>query len=150
MDSFQSDQIIISPLKRIANPYGDILHIIQLGSPGTSVIQEVYASQVHQEVTKGWKRHLRLTLNIVVITGSIRFYFYDNRNFYDPRKSTIVCSPDSCHARLTIPPLVWVAFTGLSHHNMLINSISELHDPQEAENLPLDSFPLVGFNDICP
>ena len=142
ISSLPSD-FIVTPLKRISHPLGDILHIIQIGTPGTSVIQEVYASHINKNETKGWKRHLRLPLNIVVIAGKISFSFVDDRSRdIDPPCSRLLLSPTDNHIRITVPPLVWVSFTGLHDLNILINSIPELHDSHEAENLPLSAFPL--------
>ncbi|WP_137024947.1 dTDP-4-dehydrorhamnose 3,5-epimerase [Synechococcus sp. UW179A] len=143
--SLPSD-ILVTPLKRISHPQGDILHIIQIGSPGTSLIKEVYASHIHKNETKGWKRHLQLPLNIVVIAGKINFSFADNRNKdVATSYSNLLLSPSENHSRITIPPLIWVSFTGLHDFNILINSIPELHNPEEAENLPLSTFP---FHDV--
>lgn len=146
ISSLPSD-IFVTPLKRIPHPQGDILHIIQTGSPATTLIKEVYASHIHKNETKGWKRHLHLPLNIVVIAGKINFSFADDRKKdVAPSYSNLVLSPSENHSRITVPPLIWVSFTGLDDLNILVNSIPELHNPDESENLPLSTFPLHNFD----
>ena len=49
---------------------GTVRRIIRSDRPQ---VREVNMSSVNQNTVKGWKRHNRMTLNIAVIKGSIRF-----------------------------------------------------------------------------
>jgi dTDP-4-dehydrorhamnose 3,5-epimerase len=134
--------LTITPLRRIHHELGDILHIMRTSTNESLDIKEIYASSVSRFKRKGWKRHLRLTLNLVVIEGAINFSFVDDRE----NNGKIVAlsyhvDPLHNHSQITVPPLVWVAFEGLKASNILVNCIAELHDPLEQQNIPLDSFP---------
>lgn len=131
--------ILLTPLKRVEHPKGDILHAMKASSPGYAGFGEAYFSTIAKGVIKGWKRHNRLALNIVVPVGAIRFVIHDDRassptagEFFE------VMVGDSSYARLTVPAGVWVGFQGQHDWNMLLNIIAEEHDPAESDNIAID------------
>lgn len=143
MDQKLITDVLLTPEKRIAHPKGDILHAMKRSSLGFSGFGEAYFSIVLPGETKGWKRHRRATLNLVVPVGSVRFVIYDDRtdSSSQGRFNDLVLGGDS-HVRLTVPPGLWVAFRGLDERgNMLINLSSEEHDPGEADNVSIETFP---------
>ena len=108
--------------------------------PGYAGFGEAYFSIVDQDAVKGWKRHSRMVLNLVVCSGTIRFYVRQGE-----WAGSVALSPDSdeTHARLTVPAGCWMAFEGVgAATNMVLNVASIGHDPSEAETAPLDTFPL--------
>lgn len=135
--------VLITPQRRISNPKGDVMHVLKRSGPGFAGFAEAYFSTVLPGVTKGWRRHRRVTLNIVVPVGSIRFVIHDDRD----RSAThgaffnAVLSSDN-YARLTVAPGLWTAFRGLgSGPNLLLNIIDEEHDPAESDKVELSVFP---------
>jgi dTDP-4-dehydrorhamnose 3,5-epimerase len=142
------DELIITPLKQICNIKGDIFHAMSISSVGFSGFGEAYFSTIRHREIKGWKRHLKATLNFVVIKGSIRFFIlkdlysfkFDNReNIFE-----ILLGPSVNYSRLTIPPGFWVAFTGVSEDLSILLNISNFeHDPNEAENKPVNTSELI-------
>lgn len=129
--------VIITPLKRISTPKGDVLHAMKASDNGYAGFGEVYFSEVNYADIKGWKCHTRMTLNIVVVSGTIRFTMYDGRENSPTcgRYMRVELTPDNVddYARLTIPPCVWMAFEGISPgKSILMDVIPELHDPNEA------------------
>jgi dTDP-4-dehydrorhamnose 3,5-epimerase len=133
--------VLISPLNKIANPKGDIYHALKSTSPGYVGFGEVYFSEIKKDVIKGWKKHNRLILNIVVPVGKIEFVLYDDRIKSISRNTfcSIVIGSNN-YSRLTVPSGIWIAFRGLEDFNMLMNVISEEHDFNESENVELNSF----------
>jgi dTDP-4-dehydrorhamnose 3,5-epimerase len=136
------DGLLVTPLKRVEHPKGDIYHAMKASSPGYAGFGEAYFSTIGHGVIKGWKRHNRLTLNLVVPVGGIRFVIYDDRasspscgEFYE-----LNVGPANYH-RLTVPPGVWVAFQGMHSWNMLMNIIAAEHDPGESDDIQLDQIP---------
>jgi len=125
------DGLIITPLKRIAHPKGDILHAIKETDPGFAGFGELYFTIIKYGEIKGWKKHNVMTMNLIVPEGTVRFYL---------RKEL-----DTCHeivigrhnyVRLTISPKVWVAFEGCGNGLNLVANLSNIpHDPNEAENV---------------
>jgi dTDP-4-dehydrorhamnose 3,5-epimerase len=127
------DGIILTPLKQIYNPKGDIFHAMKKSDEGFDGFGEVYFSTIHQNDIKGWKKHTEMTLNLVVVSGEIEFVVYndDSKTFFD-----MALSQDN-YQRLTVSPNLWMAFKGLKENNMLLNIASIEHDSGEAVNLDL-------------
>lgn len=135
------DGVLLTPLKRIFNPKGDIFHAIKSSSDGYLGFGEAYLSAVHYGVTKGWKRHEVATLNLVVICGSIKFVLFDERseNFSKGEFYSVTINENNRY-RLTIPPGIWVAFHGMSGPSNLLMNISNIeHDPSESSNCDLSA-----------
>ncbi len=132
--------VLLTRLRRIPTPLGAVLHGIKAVDAGYEGFGEAYFSIVDKGAVKGWKRHTRMVLNLVVCSGTIRFYV--RREGW---AGSVALSPDSdeTHARLTVPPGLWMAFEGVDDAtNMVLNVASIGHDPAEAETVPLSTFPL--------
>jgi dTDP-4-dehydrorhamnose 3,5-epimerase len=131
--------VTITPLKRIEHPKGDIFHAMKKSSPGFYGFGEAYFSTIVRGETKGWKRHNRMTLNLVIPVGSVRFCCREYVDGVQGNHETIDLSRDN-YARLTVAPGLWVAFHGLSEGTNLILNMADLeHDPDEQESLPLEA-----------
>lgn len=128
----------VTPLRRIPNLKGDILHALKQSDAGFAGFGEAYFTHVNPGEIKGWKKHTRMQLNLVVPVGTVRFYVHDEAQ----GKTDIYELGSQNYARLTVPPGLWVAFEGLAQAvNMLLNVASIEHDPHEAMTMPLDAFP---------
>lgn len=127
--------------KHITVPKGDIYHAIKCNDEGFCGFGEAYFSQIEQGAVKGWKRHNRMTLNIVVVTGAIKFVIYDDREESSTKGQfeEVVLSVKDNYKRLTVAPGLWMAFQGVGDGvSMLMDVIPEPHDPSEADRLDLD------------
>ena len=71
---------LITPLKIIQVPGGDVSHAMKISDPGFAGFGEVYFSNIEPGVVKAWKRHRQMTLNLVVSVGAIRFVMFDDRH----------------------------------------------------------------------
>ncbi|MEV9499455.1 hypothetical protein SDC9_24034 [bioreactor metagenome] len=127
------DGIILTPLKQIYNPKGDIFHAMKKSDYGYDGFGEAYFSTINKNEIKGWKKHTQMTLNLVVSAGEIEFVVYDEKvkKFF-----TAKLSHDN-YQRLTIKAGLWVAFRGIREYNMLLNLANIEHDPKEAINIDL-------------
>ena len=127
------DEIILTPLKIIEHPKGNILHAIKINDIGYVDFGECYFSSVNQNEIKGWKKHNLMTLNLVVPVGEIEIVVFNQikNSFF-----SIKLSKDN-YKRITIPPGLWVAFKGIDKTNMLLNIASITHDPTESINTDL-------------
>ena len=122
------EQIILTPLKQIHNPKGDVYHAMKKSDVGFVGFGEAYFSTVAQGVVKGWKKHTQMTLNLVEPVGAIEFVVYDEQT----QEFFSVALSQTNYQRLTIKPNLWMAFRGLEKENMLLNLASIEHDPKEA------------------
>lgn len=128
------DQVVVTPLKQIFHPKGDIYHGMKKSDPGFSGFGEAYFSTIHKGDIKGWKKHTEMTLNLIVLNGEIEFVIYneEEKEFF-----SILLSHKN-YQRLTVKPGVWMAFRGLDSDNMLLNLANLEHDPQESINIHLE------------
>jgi dTDP-4-dehydrorhamnose 3,5-epimerase len=130
------DQIIITPLKRIKVVGGDVLHCLKYNDPGFIDFGEAYFSLVDYKSIKAWKRHIKMTLNLVVPVGTVHFVFIDSSGKI--REESI---GDYNYARLTIPPNIWFGFKGINKPSSLIINIADIpHEPIEVERSSIDEF----------
>ncbi|RXJ69004.1 dTDP-4-dehydrorhamnose 3,5-epimerase [Halarcobacter ebronensis] len=128
------DGVILTPLKQIFNPKGDVFHGMKKSDQGFNGFGEAYFSTIHQGDIKGWKKHTSMTLNLVVPFGEVEFVLYneDSKEFFNIKLS------QKNYQRLTVKPNLWMAFRGVGENNMLLNIASIEHDPSEAINISLE------------
>ncbi len=133
--SFESLQILSSA-------DGCVMHGIKSNSDEFHGFGEAYFSKVNFGKIKGWKRHKRMTLNLIVPHGEIQFSIYDGR-MHSKTNGSFTTKTLSFHnyGRLTIEPNLWVAFKGLAPAgNIVLNVANIEHSPDEAEHVPLSDF----------
>lgn len=134
--------VVLTPLKQIYHPKGDVFHGMKRSDPGFVDFGEAYFSTVHPGEVKPWKKHLKMTLNLVVPVGKIRFVLHDDR----PESATVgqtisVEIGSDNYQRLTVGPGIWMAFEGLELGlNLLLNIADMEHDPDEVERADLNRF----------
>jgi len=128
------DKVILTPLRQIFHPKGDVYHGMKKSDEGYAGFGEAYFSTINQGEVKGWKKHTRMTLNLIVVVGEIEFVVYDE----DTKKFFSVKLSKDNYQRLTVKPGAWVAFRGMQENNMLLNLANLEHDPDEAVNIVLD------------
>ena len=132
--------ISLHPLKRFTVSKGDVFHALKSTDEGYAGFGEVYFSQIKAGEVKGWKRHNRMVLNLVVVAGVIKFVVYDER--IDSKTcgqfSEYIISPEHNYQRLTVSPGLWIAFQGMGEGvSMLMNVIPEPHDSTEVDHKEL-------------
>jgi dTDP-4-dehydrorhamnose 3,5-epimerase len=128
------DGVILTPLKQIYNPKGDIFHAMKKSDDGFNGFGEAYFSTIHKNDLKGWKKHTKMTLNLVVPFGEIEFVVYDE----DTKEFFSVKLSQTNYQRLTIKAGLWLAFRGMKENSMLLNLASIEHDPNEAVNKEIE------------
>ena len=130
--------VLITKLDVIDAPGGNVMHGMKETSIGYSGFGEAYFSQVNESAIKAWKRHKNMILNLVVPVGKIKFVLFDDRDESNVRFQEIIISRDN-YCRLTVPPMVWMGFQGLSSEkSMLLNIANIEHDPGEVDRLEID------------
>lgn len=134
--------LILHDEKQITVPKGNIFHAIKSNSDGYCGFGEAYFSQIEQGAIKGWKRHNRYTLNIVVPVGTIRFVVYDDREGSSTygKFEEIILSANNNYKRMTVAPGLWMAFQGVGEGiSMLMDVIPGIHTEEESSRKELNS-----------
>ena len=128
------DGIILTPLKKIYHPKGEILKAITKRDPVFSEFGEAYFSVINQGDIKGWKKHTKMISNLIVVIGEIEFVFHNEitKEFFNIKIS------QNNYKRLTIKPGLLMAFRGIKENNILFNLSNIEHDPNETINIDLN------------
>jgi dTDP-4-dehydrorhamnose 3,5-epimerase len=130
MGTVSLNDILITPLARIPTAGGDVLHAMKKDDRGCVGFGEAYLSLVTAEAVKAWKRHTRMTMNVLVPEGRVKFVFWLDT---DDKYRVEEIGADR-YVRLTVPPGIWFGFQGLaSPHSLVLNIASIPHDPNEVE-----------------
>lgn len=135
-------------LKQIIVPKGDIWHALKSTDKGYVGFGEAYFSSIKSGEVKGWKRHNRFTLNLVVPVGAVKFVIYDDRleSKTKGQFKEFVLSPKGNYSRLCIEPGLWLAFVGVGDsYSLLLDIIDEVHCANEADKKELNEIPYNFF-----
>ena len=126
------DGVLVTPLRIIDTLGGNVMHAMKQSDPGYVGFGEAYFSQVSYGAIKAWKRHREMTLNLSVPVGQVRFVLYDDREGLQVFQE-LTLSPSN-YFRLTVPPMVWVGFQGLSPEGSIVLNVANLeHNPTEID-----------------
>ena len=126
-------EVVITKLDIIDTLGGSVMHAMKASSAGYTGFGEAYFTQVDQGAIKAWKRHKKMTLNLAVPLGEIRFVLFDDREVLNTQFQEIIISNGN-YCRLTVPPMVWMGFQGLSESGSMLLNIADIeHDPDEVD-----------------
>lgn len=127
------DEILITPMARIPVSGGDVLHAVKQSDAGYCGFGEAYFSWVMAGAIKAWKRHSRMTMNIVVPVGKVRFVFTLDGSVFRVEEIGV-----DDYVRITVPNGVWFGFQGVAATPSLVLNIANIpHDQLEVERLAL-------------
>ncbi len=127
----------MTPLSRIETSGGDVLHAMKQIDQGYKGFGEAYFSWVSAGAIKAWKLHTKMTMNLVVPVGQVRFVFrcINAQGVDEFRVEEIGFNR---FARITVPPGIWFGFKGVDINQSLILNIANInHNPNEEERLTL-------------
>ena len=108
--------------KKIINRKGNILRIIKKDSKGYKGFGEAYFTWINPGKIKGWKKHDKMILNLVVPLGKVKFVFFSEIN--ETFRSFII--GENNYYRLTVPPKIWFAFKGISKTKSLVLNFANI------------------------
>lgn len=128
------DDVVLTPLAKIETAGGDVLHAMKQSDAGYAGFGEAYFSWVVEGSVKAWKRHARMTMNLIVPVGKVRFVFcLDGGNEFRVEEIG-----EDRYARLTVPAGIWFGFQGVAAPQSLVLNIASIpHDPKEVERRAL-------------
>lgn len=132
----------VSPLRRIADERGTILHMLRCDAPHFEKFGEIYFSTVYPGVIKGWHLHKEMVLNYAVPSGMIKLVLYDDRPD-SPTRGELqeLFVGDENYVLVRIPPHVWNGFKGIGMTPALVANCSTVpHSPDEIVRMdPFDA-----------
>ena len=129
------DGVSVTPLRRIADERGAILHMLRCDQPHFRQFGEIYFSCVYPHAIKAWHVHRVMTLNYAVPVGMVKLVLFDGRDdspTYRQLMELFVGELNYC--LVTVPPMVWNGFKGIGDKMALVANCATLpHDPTEIE-----------------
>src|ERR1700684_2725795 len=97
----------ITPLRRLPDERGAVLHMLRDDSPVFERFGEIYFSTVYPGVVKGWDRHKEMTLNYGVPVGIIKRVCHDDRSGSPTAGNLVELHVGELnYVLVTIPPMV--------------------------------------------
>jgi dTDP-4-dehydrorhamnose 3,5-epimerase len=137
MGTIINNEIITTPLKQVNVEGGNVLHALKNTDNGYHGFGEAYFSWIEHGSIKAWKRHLRMTMNLIVPVGKVQFVFITDEGNLLVRE---IIGEDN-YVRITVPPGIWFGFKGeFAPKSLVLNLASITHDPDEVERLPKEAF----------
>ena len=122
-------KIKIINLREVQNEKGNILKILNKNEKYFKQFGEAYLSKVNKGSIKAWKKHKKTHLNLIVISGIIKFVIYnDKKNFFEN-----IILKDRNRKKIYIPAGLWFGFKGIGKNNIILSIAS--HAPNEKEIL---------------
>lgn len=133
MGSVVLEGVHIVPLKIIKNSSGDVMHGLKSSESQFDGFGEAYFSKILKNEIKGWKAHKKMTMNLIVPFGEVKFVLYDDRDISKTKKQFYVCTLSKTnYKRITIPPNIWLAFQGIGFSKSIIFNLANIeHDDNE-------------------
>ena len=128
------DEISIKNLSIINNKKGDILKGFLKSDNKTINVKEVYFSEINPKQIKAWKKHNKMTSNLIAVKGEIKIVVQKK----DKSFVTEIISKKN-YKMISIPPNFWFGFQCISTEaGMLANISNEEHDDLESDRLDID------------
>jgi dTDP-4-dehydrorhamnose 3,5-epimerase len=134
--------VIVTPLKIISDDRGAVMHMLRADQAHFQTFGEIYFSAVNPGVIKAWKRHREMTLNLAVVSGSMRLAIYDDRPDSPTRGQVqdLEIGPAAQYLLVTVPPRLWYGFACVGDAPALMANCATIpHDPAETDGLPIDT-----------
>ena len=140
MDKVSLKDIKTTNLQKIKITKGDVLKILSKSESSFKNFGECYFSWINPNQIKGWKIHNKMTLNLVVPIGKVKFVFL-MPSMVEKFRIIEIGESSKFYKRITVPPKICFAFKGVSKKKSLILNIADIkHSKKEEKKLPLNTF----------
>ena len=129
------DGVRVTPLRRIPDERGAVLHMLREDSDVFERFGEIYFSLVYPGVVKAWHLHREMTLNYAVPVGMVKLVLHDDRDGSRTRGETMELHIGELnYVLVTVPPLVWNGFKSVGVQPALVANCATIsHRPDEIE-----------------
>ncbi len=118
----------ITPLGRIPDERGAVLHMLRDDSEGFERFGEIYFSTVYPGAVKGWHRHREMRLNYAVPVGMVKLVCFDDRPTSPTRGNVVELHVGEMnYVLVSIPPGVWNGFKGEGVVPALVANCATIH-----------------------
>lgn len=117
---------------------GNLYHGLKESDDGYDKFGEVYFSSIKKNKIKAWKMHTKMKMNLIVMSGEIRFNFIDlSKNIIERYEINLSINN---YKRITVNPGLVFGFKGISDNNILVNIANIAHDDNEVMNYDIKEY----------
>lgn len=117
------------------NSKGNIVKLLEASK--INKFGELYISNIKKKKIKGWKLHSKMNMNLFVLSGKIKFVFFNQVN----KKFRIIIISASDKKRIFVRKNTWFAFQNISNINAQILNFADVkHSVKESKNVNLNFF----------
>ena len=122
------NKIKLTRLKVIKMQSGNVMHGLKKNDLKNNIFGEAYFSKIKPGKIKAWKYHLKMTLNLIVPIGKVKFVFYSEKE----GTFRVIQIGEKKYSRITVPPKIWFGFKGISKNESIILNLTDIeHSPKE-------------------
>ena len=114
------NKIKVTPLKIKKISSGNVMRVLQKKELKKWSFGEAYFSKIKFKKIKAWKYHLKMTLNLAVPSGRVKFVFYSQKE----NRFRVIEIGERKYLRITVPPKVWFGFKGMAKNESIILNIA--------------------------
>lgn len=127
------DGVVITPLKKIPDERGLIMHMLREDDVVFKKFGEIYFSTAYPQVVKAWHLHKKMTLNYAVPIGMIKLVLFDARTSSKTKGELMeIFIGEHNYQRVTIPPGVWNGYKTIGEKMALVaNCATHPHEKSE-------------------
>lgn len=119
-------KIKVFKLQKFKNSKGNVLRGFRKNDKFLKNSAEIYFSWINKNAIKGWKLHKKMTMNLVVPIGKVKFVFYNGKNF-----KTIIVGERN-YNRIFVPNNIFFAFQNLyKEKSLIVNNASIIHQKKD-------------------
>ena len=122
---------------QIFDDRGKIMHMLRSDDSNFTKFGEIYFSVTYPGVVKAWHLHKEMTLNYSVVSGAIKFVFYDERvdSKTKGQIQEIFVSPEN-YSLIHVPPGIWNGFKCIGINQAIVANCSDIpHDQNEIQRI---------------
>ena len=123
----------ITPLKKIDDDRGSVLHMMRKDSAIFKSFGEIYFSVAFPGKIKAWHLHKETFLNYACIDGTIKLVLFDDRKESKTLgKIQEIFISNENHKLITIPPMIWNGFCSANKDVAVLANCPDIpHDKSE-------------------
>ena len=119
-------KVKIINLKKIDNKKGEIIKILSKNDKNFKKFGEIYFSKIKKNYIKGWNLHKKFYCHITICYGDVIIKLKDQ-----DLKSKSISLFSNSPKLIIIPPKVWFLIKSKEKNSMILNVLSDVHDPKE-------------------
>jgi len=127
-------------LKKFVLKKGNVLRALKKKDKFFYGFEEVYFSMIKKNQVKGWKKHNKMKMNLIVPIGKVEFKFYSEKE----NKFRKIIIGEKNYRRIFVPEGIWFAFKGHNKINLIMNISNKIHSKKEVSTKKLKE---LKFND---